>query len=169
MTEVKPEDVEALVEIFDQSDWSELRIASSNFQLYLSKDAAQRDRHRGIASAPAAAAVSPQRAAGSLSVQHTTAASPHAAAAAEAAIPDGLQAVRAPSLGTFYLAPKPGAAPFVTVGQRVEPETEICIIEVMKLFTAVRAGVRGVVRRILVADAQMVEFDQPLILIEPAD
>ncbi|MFA7322352.1 MAG: acetyl-CoA carboxylase biotin carboxyl carrier protein [Dokdonella sp.] len=169
MTEVKPEDVEALVEIFDQSDWSELRIASSNFQLYLSKDAAQRDRHRVAVSTPAAPSMSPQRAAGSLSVQHTTAASTHAAAPADAAIPDGMQAVRAPSLGTFYLAPKPGAAPFVTVGQRVEPETEICIIEVMKLFTAVRAGVRGIVRRILVADAQMVEFDQPLILIEPAD
>ncbi|MBI5920019.1 MAG: acetyl-CoA carboxylase biotin carboxyl carrier protein [Betaproteobacteria bacterium] len=172
MTEVKPEDVEALVEIFDQSDWSELRIASSNFQLYLSKDAAQRDRHRVAVPASATPAMSSQRAAGSLSVQqmqHATAASPHAAASADAAIPDGMQAVRAPSLGTFYLAPKPGAAPFVTVGQRVEPETEICIIEVMKLFTAVRAGTRGIVRRILAADAQMVEFDQPLILIEPAD
>lgn len=169
MTEVKPEDVEALVEIFDQSDWGELRIASSNFQLYLSKDAAQRDRHRLAAPAPAAPVMAPQRTAGSLSVQHTTATSSHAAASADNSIPDGMLAVRAPSLGTFYLAPKPGAAPFVTVGQRVEPETEICIIEVMKLFTAVRAGVRGIVRRLLVADAQMVEFDQPLILIEPAD
>jgi acetyl-CoA carboxylase biotin carboxyl carrier protein len=172
MTEVKPEDVEALVEIFDQSDWSELRIAASNFQLYLSKDAAQRDRHRVAAPAQVAPATSPQRAASNVSVQqvqHATAAAAHAAASADIAIPDGMQAVRAPSLGTFYLAPKPGAAPFVTVGQRVEPETEICIIEVMKLFTAVRAGVRGIVRRILVADAQMVEYDQPLLLIEPAD
>jgi acetyl-CoA carboxylase biotin carboxyl carrier protein len=169
MTEVKPEDVEALVEIFDQSDWGELRITSSNFQFYLSKDAAQRDRHRLAAPAPAAPVVAPQRSEGSLSVQHTTATSHHAAVAADNSIPDGMQAVRAPSLGTFYLAPKPGAAPFVTVGQRVEPETEICIIEVMKLFTSVRAGVRGIVRRILVADAQMVEFDQPLIVIESAD
>jgi acetyl-CoA carboxylase biotin carboxyl carrier protein len=50
----------------------------------------------------------------------------------------------------------------------VDVNTEVCIIEVMKLFTAVRAGVRGTVRKVLVNDADMVEFNQPLILIEPA-
>lgn len=164
MKDVKPEDVEALIEVFDQSDWSELRIASDNFQLYLSKDAAQRDRYRVAAagSAAPAVAIAPQRAAGA-AVQHATATS------SDVAIPEGMVVVRAPSLGTFYQSPKPGAQAFVAVGQRVEPDTEICIIEVMKLFTAVRAGVSGIVRRMLVTDAQMVEFDQPLFLIEPAD
>ena len=52
-------------------------------------------------------------------------------------------AVRAPNLGTFYRAPKPGAAPYVSVGQKVDAETEVCLIEVMKLFTYVLAGVSG--------------------------
>ena len=75
--------------------------------------------------------------------------------------------VRAPNLGTFYRAPKPGAPPYVAVGQRVEAATEVCLIEVMKLFTSVRAGVAGTVREMLVEDAELVEFDQPLFLIEP--
>ena len=163
MKDVKPEDVEALIEVFDQSDWSELRIASENFQLYLSKDAAQRDRYRSIAPGASVAAIAAPRSASGVAVQHATAPS------TEVAIPEGMVVVRAPSLGTFYQAPKPGAQPFVAVGQRVEPDTELCIIEVMKLFTAVRAGVTGIVRRMLVSDAQMVEYDQPLFLIEPAD
>ena len=52
--------------------------------------------------------------------------------------------MRAPNLGTFYRAPKPGAPPYVSVGQRVEPTTELCLIEVMKLFTSVAAGVTGI-------------------------
>ncbi|MCX7171939.1 MAG: acetyl-CoA carboxylase biotin carboxyl carrier protein [Proteobacteria bacterium] len=165
MKEVKPEDVEALIEIFDQSDWSELRIAAADFQLYLSKDAAQRDRYRGAApgAQPAAAAAVTPRSASGIALLHATAPS------SEVVIPEGMVAVLAPSLGTFYQAPKPGAQPFVAIGQRVEPDTELCIIEVMKLFTAVRAGVAGIVRRMLVADGQMVEYDQPLFLIEPAD
>lgn len=163
MKDVKPEDVEALIEVFDQSDWSELRIASENFQLYLSKDAAQRDRYRSVAPGAPVAAIAAPRSASGVAVQHATAPS------SEVAIPEGMVVVRAPSLGTFYQAPKPGAQPFVAVGQRVEPDTELCIIEVMKLFTAVRAGVTGIVRRMLVNDAQMVEYDQPLFLIEPAD
>ena len=78
-----------------------------------------------------------------------------------------MAAVRAPNLGTFYRAPKPGAPPYVAVGQKVEASTEVCLIEVMKLFTSVRAGVTGTVREVLAEDAQLVEFDQPLFLIEP--
>ncbi len=76
--------------------------------------------------------------------------------------------MRAPNLGTFYRSPKPGAAPYVTVGQTVGADTEVCLIEVMKLFTSVLAGVGGAVRRVLVEDAELVEYDQPLFLIEPA-
>ena len=170
MMEVKAEDIEALIEVFDQSDWNDLRITAEGFQLYLSKDAGQRDRYRATVTAPSAAhggaapAPLPQLLNGAAAVQHVAGVAP-----SEAAIPDGMVAVRAPSLGTFYQAPKPGAQPFVAIGQRVEPDTELCIIEVMKLFTAVRAGVTGIVRRMLVSDAQLVEYEQPLFLIEPAD
>ena len=90
------------------------------------------------------------------------------AAPAAAEIPSNWVAVTAPNLGTFYRAPKPGAEPYVQVGQAVGVDTEICLLEVMKLFTAVRAGVAGVVRRICVNDAEMVEHGQPLFYVERA-
>jgi len=71
--------------------------------------------------------------------------------------------VTAPLLGTFYRAPKPGAAPFVEVGSVVEPDTVIAIVEVMKLMNTVRAGRAGRVTEILVADGALVEFGQPLL------
>jgi acetyl-CoA carboxylase biotin carboxyl carrier protein len=70
--------------------------------------------------------------------------------------PDGsaLTEVRAPLLGTFYRAPRPGAPPFVTVGSVVGPDTVVCIIETMKLMNSVTAGVTGTVAEILLANAQ---------------
>ncbi len=77
-----------------------------------------------------------------------------------------LTEVRAPLLGTFYRAPKPGAPPFVEVGASVEPDTVIGIIEVMKLMNAVRAGARGVVRDIRARDGVLVEYGETLLLID---
>jgi acetyl-CoA carboxylase biotin carboxyl carrier protein len=70
-------------------------------------------------------------------------------------------------VGTFYRAPAPGERPFVEVGQIVEAEATVCIIEVMKLMNSISAAARGVVREILVADAHAVQYGQPLIVIEP--
>ncbi len=84
-----------------------------------------------------------------------------------AAVPPGLTAIRAPNVGTFYRAPKPGAPPYVELGQAVTGDTEVCLIEVMKLFTPVRAGVAGTVREVCVSDGELVEHDQVLFLVEP--
>lgn len=81
---------------------------------------------------------------------------------------DGAEAVRAPLLGTFYRAPKPGAPPYVAVGDTVDAETVIGIIEVMKLMNPVRAGVSGTVAAITAEDSQLVEFDEPLMFVKPA-
>jgi acetyl-CoA carboxylase biotin carboxyl carrier protein len=62
--------------------------------------------------------------------------------------PPGLAEVRAPMVGTFYRAPGPGEAPFVELGSAVEEDTQVCILEVMKLMSAVVAGTRGVVTEI---------------------
>ena len=99
-----------------------------------------------------------------------TAATPPAAAGAKkpAALPAGMAAVKAPMVGTFYRAPAPGAAPFVEVGQKVKPDTVVCIIEVMKLMSSIPAGVAGTVREIRVADSEPVQFGQLLIVIEPS-
>jgi acetyl-CoA carboxylase biotin carboxyl carrier protein len=87
--------------------------------------------------------------------------------AGEAHFAPGLQLVRSPMVGTFYRASAPGAAPYVAVGQQVEPGSTVCIIEVMKLMNTIEAGARGIVREILVENACAVEHGQVLMAIEP--
>ena len=70
-------------------------------------------------------------------------------------------------VGTFYCAPEPGAKPFVQVGQKVEPDTTVCIIEVMKLMNSIAAGVAGTVTHVLVDDAEPVDAGQVIIVIDP--
>ena len=72
-------------------------------------------------------------------------------------------------IGRFYAKPEPGAAPFVSVGTEVTPDSTVALIEVMKVFTAVRAGVKGVVAEICVQDEQLVEYGQVLIRIRPIE
>ena len=76
--------------------------------------------------------------------------------------------VTAPLLGTFYRAPKPGAAPFVEVGSAVQEDSIIGIIEVMKLMNTVRAGVRGRVTQILGRDGTLVEYGETLLRVSKA-
>lgn len=89
------------------------------------------------------------------------------ASAAEEAVPAGIVAIRAPMLGTFYRAPAPNEPPFVEVGQRVKASDTVCMIEVMKLFNSIAAGVDGTVVKICAGNAAMVEFNQVLIHVKP--
>ena len=89
------------------------------------------------------------------------------AAAGEPAPAAGLR-VTAPSVGLFWRSPKPGAPPFVEVGDEVRPDDTVCIVEVMKLMNHVRAGVAGTVRAVHPENGQMVEHGDPLFTIEPA-
>jgi acetyl-CoA carboxylase biotin carboxyl carrier protein len=82
---------------------------------------------------------------------------------------NGFIAIKAPMLGTFYSAPKPGAPPFVEVGRRVSEDDSVCIIEVMKLFSTVKANVRGRIAKICAENGQMVEYQQTLFLVEELD
>ena len=84
------------------------------------------------------------------------------------AYPEGAILIKSPMVGSFYRAPEPGARPFVEVGQQVEMDTVVCIIEVMKLMNSVPAGASGVVTHILVEDGGPVEFGQVLVVIEPS-
>jgi acetyl-CoA carboxylase biotin carboxyl carrier protein len=70
-------------------------------------------------------------------------------------------------VGTFYRKPSPDSTPFVEVGQRVEESSTLCIIEVMKLMNSISAGARGIITHILVANAELVEPDQILMVIDP--
>jgi acetyl-CoA carboxylase biotin carboxyl carrier protein len=91
---------------------------------------------------------------------------PEVAVVAEPSIGD---AVTAPLVGTFYLAPEPGAAPFVSVGDVVEAGQQLAIIEAMKIMNRIDAERAGKVVKILVGDGEMVEFGQELIFIDPDD
>ena len=70
-------------------------------------------------------------------------------------------------LGTFYKAPAPGEPPFVEVGTEVDEDTTVCIIEVMKLFSTIKAEKRGRVTRVSVEDGALVEYGQVLFLLDP--
>jgi len=159
MASFSPSDIQTLMGLFDESDWVEMHLQTGDLELFLSRNpnatlpgAARPAEPAGLPAAPPAAAPA-------------TATAP--AAPEVEAVPDGMVALRAPNLGTFYSAPKPGAPAYIELGQQVEPDTEVCLIEVMKLFTPVRAGMKGIVRQVCVDDAQLVEFDQPLFYIEP--
>jgi acetyl-CoA carboxylase biotin carboxyl carrier protein len=96
---------------------------------------------------------------------------PRAAAPAAAASPtatdDKLLVVKSPMVGTFYRASGPDSAPFVKVGDRIGPDKTVCIVEAMKVFNEIPAGVSGQVVAILVENGAPVEFGQPLIKVDP--
>lgn len=76
--------------------------------------------------------------------------------------------VKAPIVGTFYTAPAPDADPFVQVGDTVKVGDVLCIIEAMKLMNEIESDMAGTVKQILAENAEPVEFDQPLFIIDPA-
>lgn len=92
------------------------------------------------------------------------------APAAPAAVNEnaGLLTIKSPMVGTFYRSAGPDKAPFVKVGDAVEPGATVCIIEAMKLFNEIESDIKGKVVKVLVEDASPVEYDQPLFLLDPA-
>ncbi|MFM2164086.1 MAG: Acetyl-CoA biotin carboxyl carrier [Planctomycetota bacterium] len=97
-------------------------------------------------------------------------AAPAAAAPAAAPAPakETLPAIESPMVGTFYAAPGPDKAPFVSVGSKVGPDTTVCLIEAMKIFNEIKAETSGTVEEVLVKSGQPVEFGQPLFRIRPS-
>jgi acetyl-CoA carboxylase biotin carboxyl carrier protein len=93
---------------------------------------------------------------------------PAGAAEAEPARPSSLlKDIKSPMVGTFYKSPEPGADPYVKVGTRVTSGQTVCIIEAMKIMNEIEAEIAGVVREIMVDDAQPVEFGQVLFRVDP--
>ncbi|HTQ36068.1 MAG TPA: biotin/lipoyl-containing protein [Steroidobacteraceae bacterium] len=142
-------DVAEILKALEASSFDTLELELNGVKLQL--------RRGGAAAAPAPAAHASAKAE-----------SPPPAAAAAAApmeVPPGATAVPAPLLGIFYRAPKPGEPPFVEVGDRVESQTIIGIIEVMKLMNSVRAGVRGTVVAIPARNGELVEHGEALLFV----
>ncbi len=166
MSEALARDLEALADLFKAGGWREIRIEAAGLGVLLSADPTTH-----------ALGAAQQAVAGPMPTLSELAASTATNDAQTAGIDDNVSrggapdpiwhAVVAPNLGTFYRSPKPGSPPFVELGQRVTVETEICLLEVMKLFTSVKAGVAGTIRRIDADDSALVEGGQMLFHIEP--
>lgn len=91
------------------------------------------------------------------------------AEAAPAADPmEGLIAIESPMVGTFYASPSPDKPAFIKVGDTIDAETVVCLVEAMKIFNEIKAEVSGTVEKILPASGDSVEFGQPLFLIRPS-
>ena len=90
---------------------------------------------------------------------------PPQAAAEEEAVSKSVQ-IKAPMVGTFYRAPSPESAPFVEIGQNIEPGQVICIIEAMKLMNEIKSEIKGKIINILAENGEPVEFGQAMFLIE---
>jgi acetyl-CoA carboxylase biotin carboxyl carrier protein len=88
--------------------------------------------------------------------------SPTASPAEEHAVP-----IKSPTVGTFYQAPSPGEPAFVKVGDAVKADTVVCIVEAMKVFNQIPAGVSGTISKVLLNDGDPVEFGQTLFLVKP--
>jgi acetyl-CoA carboxylase biotin carboxyl carrier protein len=83
-----------------------------------------------------------------------------------APVVDNRHTIKAPMVGTVYLAPSPGAKPFITVGQAVKSGDTLCLIEAMKMFNPIEADKTGTVTAILIESGSPVEFNEPLLVIE---
>ena len=155
-------DIEALAKLFREGGWRELRVSSEGLSLLLSKD-------EGASLELGAPPTSTSAELKSHEVTNTVASLPlvvvNSVESQPISVDPSWHAVIAPNLGTFYRSPKPGSPPFVELGQQVAADTEICLLEVMKLFTSVNAGVAGTIMKVCAADAELVEGGQVLFYI----
>ncbi len=144
--------VRELAEMLDTTNLTEIEVEDGDRKIRVARKVQAVAAAPLIAAAPAAAPAAP--------------ASAPAAAAVEAPAAVSANAVKSPMVGTVYLAPEPGAAPFVSVGQTVKAGDTLLIVEAMKVMNPITATSAGTVRQVLVENGQPVEFDQPLVVVE---
>lgn len=154
------EDVREILRIIDESQLDELRIDMPGFRLHV---------RRGGAPPPPAEAPPPPPPPPERRGEPAPAAvaQPPEPAAPATAPANGAATIDAPMLGTFYRASAPGEQPFVEVGSKVDADTVVCLIEVMKMMNSVKAGVAGTVVEVCAANAELVEYGEPLFRVDP--
>lgn len=165
LTDNEVRQINSLVDTLDRSNFDYLQVDVGSMKVTIGKGSLPSAGVPAVAAglpappyAPAPQATAPTAAA---PVQATAAPAP-----AAGAVPAGWQPVTATTMGRFYSRPDPNAAPFVKVGDQVSADDTVCLIEVMKLFNAIPAGVRGTVMQVCVEDAAVVEFGQVLFYVQ---
>ncbi|WP_367211092.1 acetyl-CoA carboxylase biotin carboxyl carrier protein [Sphingobacterium sp. R2] len=152
--------IQDLIKFVSKSGVNEVSIEEQDFKITIKTN---QEPTYVTASVPAAAApiAAPQ-------VAQAAAPAPVASPAAQATNADAnLITIKSPMIGTFYRSAGPGKPSFINVGDDINTGSVLCIVEAMKLFNEIESEVSGKIVKILVEDAQPVEFDQPLFLVEP--
>jgi acetyl-CoA carboxylase biotin carboxyl carrier protein len=145
-TNVDLKEIKALIDLMQKNGLTAFEIEKDGFRISLAKEAAYQPSVAYAAPAPAAVPA------------------PLAAPVAEtaaAAVPAGKE-IASPMVGTFYTAASPESPAFVTVGQKVTPDTVVCIIEAMKVMNEIKAEVAGTITEIAAENGQPVQFGQAL-------
>jgi acetyl-CoA carboxylase biotin carboxyl carrier protein len=153
---MKLDDVEKLILLLQKHDLSELQVKESDWEF------SARRGDKNVAQAPQYIVHSPAAMSG---VHPSVAASGDAATQSAPVVEKGKE-ITAPIVGTFYRSPSPDQPPFKEIGDRVNPEDVICIVEAMKVMNEIKAGIGGTLKKILVENASPVEYGQPLFLVE---
>lgn len=157
------QEIKQLIKVVEKSDIGEIEIVDGGMKIRISKNS----KFTQVQSIPAAVENLPP-----MAVMPTAAPpvqevpTPPSAEAEEPALAENMMEVRSPMVGTFYRAPAPDADPYVEVGDMVKAGQTLCIIEAMKLMNEIQSEVSGRIAKILVENAQPVEYDQVLFLIE---
>jgi acetyl-CoA carboxylase biotin carboxyl carrier protein len=162
------DDVADILALLDSLPYDALDLRTDRFHLTLRRTPGGWTEESELLTQPVDATPAAGAGAGSGETDRVDGA-PTAAAGSSSAAADeeGLIGVVAPLPGTFYRAPRPGAPPFVSVGDAVGPDTVVAIIETMKLMNSVHAGTPGRVARILVGNGEFAPLGITLLLIEP--
>jgi acetyl-CoA carboxylase biotin carboxyl carrier protein len=151
--------IKTLIDLVEQSGVAELEIKEGEESVRISRYPTGQPMPQFYAAPQMSAAAAP-----AIAAPATTAAVP--ANNNPAAAAGNKHILKAPMVGSFYRAPSPGAKNFVEVGQTVKQGQTLCIIEAMKMLNQIESDKSGVIAEILVENAQPVEFDQPLFVIE---
>jgi acetyl-CoA carboxylase biotin carboxyl carrier protein len=157
------DDVREILRIIDESELDELRIETPDFRLHVRRAGAPMAEPAAEPPPAPAREAPPARAPAAPAEDEAPAPAPSSDGSA-----NGVATIEAPMLGTFYRASAPGEEPFVDVGSQVDPDTVVCLIEVMKMMNSVKAGVSGTVVEVCARNAELVEYGEPLFRVDPA-
>jgi acetyl-CoA carboxylase biotin carboxyl carrier protein len=147
------EQIRELIGLMKENDLTEVRIIEGEKRLFLKRGSDEPAPVVSMVPAPAPMMAAP-------------AGVPASAPAAKPAEPLGLT-INSPMVGTFYAAPAPDADPYIRVGDHVNPDTVVCIIEAMKVMNEIKADMAGTIERILAKNSDPLEFGQPLFQVKP--
>lgn len=150
--------IQDLIKFVSKSGVNEVSIEEQDFKITIKTN---QEPTYVTATVPAVAPVAAPQ------VAQAAAPAPAATPAAPANNEANLITIKSPMIGTFYRSAGPGKPSFVNVGDDINTGSVLCIVEAMKLFNEIESEVSGKIVKILVDDAQPVEFDQPLFLVEP--